>query len=289
MAAVVETSYVLCFALALPAAGFLVRLFMIQHDCGHGSFFRRRSANDWLGRVLSILTLTPYDHWRGKHAIHHATSGNLDKRGTGDVDTFTVEEFRKLTRWRQILYRLSRHPVIVLGLAPLYLFVVRYRLPAELTDPWPAWRSAMATNLAIGAVVALLIATLGARTFLLVQVPITLLASTAGVWLFYVQHQFEHTWWERDRDWSFHDGALRSSSHFDLPPVLRWFTANIGVHHVHHLCSRIPSYRLGEVLRDYPELGLVNRLTLRHSFECFRLGLWDEEKRTLTSFDEARR
>jgi len=125
MAAVAELSFVLCFALALPAAGFLVRLFMIQHDCGHGSFFRRRSANDWLGRILSIFTLTPYDHWRGKHAIHHATSGNLDKRGTGDVDTFTVEEFRELTRWRQILYRLSRHPIIVLGLAPLYLFVVR--------------------------------------------------------------------------------------------------------------------------------------------------------------------
>ena len=281
-------SYALCLALAVPAAGFLVRLFMIQHDCGHGSFFRRRRANDWLGRVLAVVTLTPYDHWRYKHAVHHATSGDLERRGTGDVDTLTVREFHELPRWRRLLYRLSRNPVIVLGVAPLYLFVIRYRLPEKLRLSRSSdWLSVMATNAAIAAMIALLIAFIGVRDFLLIQLPITLLASTVGVWLFYVQHQFEDTYWARGRQWNALAGGLHGSSHFDLPPVLRWFTANIGVHHVHHLCSRIPSYRLGEVLRDHPELRGINRLTLRHSFQCFRLALWDERTSRLVAFRDA--
>ncbi len=282
-------AYWLCLLLALPASGFLVRLFMIQHDCGHGSFFRGRRANDWLGRVIGVLTLTPYGYWRRTHAMHHATSGNLSRRGTGDVDTLTVSEFRSLSAWRRGLYRLSRHPAVLLGVAPLYLFVLRYRLPIKLMRSGrQAWLSVLSTNLAIAAVVGLAIALVGVKDFLLIQVPITLLASTAGVWLFYVQHQFEDTWWERDAGWTAHAGALHGSSHYDLPQPLRWLTANIGIHHVHHLCSRIPGYRLGEVLRDHPELREVGRLTLGQSFACLRLALWDEDRRRLVGFREAR-
>ena len=234
-------SYWLCLLLAVPAAGFLVRLFMIQHDCGHGSFLRRRRANDWLGRVLGVLTLTPYGYWRRTHAMHHATSGHLDRRGTGDVDTLTVREYQSLPAWRRALYRLKRHPIVVLGVGPFYLFVLQHRLPVRLMRAGrEPWLSVMSTNLAIAVVVGLLVAVLGVRDFLLVQAPITLLASSAGVWLFYVQHQFEHTYWAWDADWNVHTGALHGSSHYDLPPVLRWFTANIGIHHVHHLCEPDP-------------------------------------------------
>ena len=289
MLASLRYSYWLCLLLAVPAAGFLVRLFMIQHDCGHGSFFRRRRANDWLGRTLGVLTLTPYGYWRRTHAMHHATSGHLGRRGTGDVDTLTVREYQSLPAWRRALYRLKRHPIVVLGLGPFYLFVLKHRLPVRLMRAgWQPWLSVMSTNLAIAAVIGLLVVLLGVRDFLLVQAPIILLASSAGVWLFYVQHQFEHTWWAWDADWNLHTGALHGSSHYDLPPVLRWFTANIGIHHVHHLCSRIPCYRLGEALRDHPELRSVSRLTLKESFRCLRLALWDEDQRRLVGFREAR-
>jgi omega-6 fatty acid desaturase (delta-12 desaturase) len=282
-------SYWLCLLLAVPAAGFLVRLFMIQHDCGHGSFFRRRRANDWLGRTLGVLTLTPYGYWRRTHAMHHATSGHLGRRGTGDVDTLTVREYQSLPAWRRALYRLTRHPIVVLGLGPFYLFVLKHRLPVRLMRAgWEPWLSVMSTNLAIALVLGLLMARFGVREVLLVEAPITLLASSAGVWLFYVQHQFEHTWWAWDADWNLHAGALRGSSHYDLPPVLRWFTANIGIHHVHHLCSRIPCYRLGEALRDHPELRGVSRLTLKESFRCMRLALWDEDQQRLVAFRDAR-
>lgn len=281
--------YGLTLLLSVPAAGFLVRLFMIQHDCGHGSFFRRRWANDWVGRAIGVLTLTAYGHWRQRHAAHHATAGNLDRRGVGDVDTLTVAEFQDLPTWRRLTYRLTRSPFVVLGVGPLYIFVLKHRLPsAPATADRAAWSSVLATNLAIAGVVAAMAALVGWRDFLLVQVPITWLASSIGVWLFYVQHQFEDTFWEREEGWTFHAGALEGSSHLDLPPVLRWFTANIGVHHVHHLAARIPSYRLGEVLRDHPELRGANRLTLRHSFQCFRLALWDEDAKRLVSFREAR-
>jgi omega-6 fatty acid desaturase (delta-12 desaturase) len=279
----------LCLLLAVPAAGFLVRLFMIQHDCGHGSFFRRRIANDWLGRVLGVLTLTPYGYWRRTHAMHHATSGHLGRRGTGDVNTLTVREYQSRPAWRRALYRLTRHPIVVLGVGPFYLFVLQHRLPFRLMRAGrEPWLSVMSTNLAIAVVIGILVALLGVRDFLLVQTPITLLASSAGVWLFYVQHQFEHTYWAWDADWNLHTGALHGSSHYDLPPVLRWFTANIGIHHVHHLCSRIPSYRLGDALRDHPELRAVSRLTLMESFRCLHLALWDEDQCRLVGFRDAR-
>lgn len=273
--------------LAVPAAGFLVRLFMIQHDCGHGSFFRSRTANHMVGRMIGVLTMTPFGYWRRTHAIHHATSGNLDRRGTGDVGTLTVAEYLGRPRWRRLAYRLSRNPVILLALAPSYLFLLKYRLPVGLLRSGKeVWISTMSTNLALIAAIAGLSALVGIKSFLLIQVPITLLASSIGVWLFYVQHQFEHTYWECEGDWSFHAGALQGSSHYDLPAPLRWFTANIGVHHIHHLASRIPSYRLSEVLADHPHLARLGRLTLRQSFGCFRLALWDERQRRLVAFRE---
>ena len=282
--------YWLSLLLAVPTAGFLVRLFMIQHDCGHGSFFRRRRANDWLGRALGVLTLTPYDHWRRTHAVHHATSGNLDRRGTGDVTTLTVREYLALPRWRRAAYRLYRHPLVLFGLGPACLFVLLHRLPLGRTRAGPGpWLGTMLTNLAIAAAATAMTAAVGLAPFLLVHGPVVLLAASAGCWLFYVQHQFEGTSWEGDGAWSLHEGALRGSSHYDLPGPLRWLTANIGAHHVHHLCSRIPGYRLGEVLRDHPELRGVNRLTLGRSLGCVRLALWDEDRARLVPFREAGR
>jgi len=275
--------------LGIPSAGFLVRLFMIQHDCGHNSFFRNRIANDWVGRVIGVLTMTPYDFWRHSHAIHHATSGHLERRGIGDVDTLTVNEYLALSFWGRLRYRAYRHPLVMFGIGPAYLFVLRHRLPAGLLNSgWQGWFSTMATNLAIAAVIAVLIWFIGVGPFLLVHLPIMFLAGSVGVWLFYVQHQFEGTFWAHDREWTFQEAALHGSSHYDLPAILRWFTANIGMHHAHHLCSRVPFYRLPRALRDYPELGGINRLTLLQSIGCVRLVLWDESRRRLISFREMR-
>jgi omega-6 fatty acid desaturase (delta-12 desaturase) len=276
----------LCLVLAVPTAGFLVRLFMIQHDCGHGAFFRTRLANDWVGRVIGVFTLTPYDYWRRTHAAHHGGSGNLDRRGMGDLDTLTVAEYLALPRWSRWRYRLYRHPLVMFGLAPAYLFLVQNRLPFGLMvrAGWTPWISTMATNAAIAILVAGAIWLLGIGSFLLLHLPVTVLAASVGVWLFYVQHQFEETSWDPDKEWDMHEAALHGSSHYDLPGVLRWFTANIGIHHVHHLASRIPYYRLPQVLRDHPELKGVGRLTLLKSLGCVRLVLWDEGKKRLIPF-----
>jgi omega-6 fatty acid desaturase (delta-12 desaturase) len=284
-----DYGYGLSLLLAVPAAAFLVRLFMIQHDCSHGSFFRRRGANDVLGRLLGVLNLVPYDYWRRTHAVHHATLGDLDRRGMGDVGLLTVAEYRALSLWRRLAYRLSRNQAVLLLFAPFYLFVLKYRLPFGLMRGGrKVWIGTMATNLAIVGLVVGMAAWLGLGRFLLVQVPITLIAGSIGVWIFYIQHQFEDTYWERRGEWSFHAGALYGSTHYDLPAPLRWLTANIGVHHVHHLASRIPSYRLREVLKDHPELREVGRLTLRQSLRCFQLSLWDEDTRKLVGFRELR-
>jgi omega-6 fatty acid desaturase (delta-12 desaturase) len=273
--------------IAIPAAGFLVRLFMIQHDCGHGAFFVDQRANDWVGRALGVLTLTPYDFWRHSHAIHHATSGNLERRGIGDIDTLTVAEYQALSRWGRLRYRAYRHPLVMFGIGPAYVFLLRQRLPfGMMRAGWAPWVSTMTTNLAIALMALGLMWLVGIAPFLLIHLPIALLAGAAGVWLFYVQHQFEHTTWDVDQNWRAHEAALHGSSHYDLPAFLRWFTANIGVHHVHHLCSRIPYYRLPRVLQDYPELRQLGRLTLRESLSCVRLVLWDEGQRRLVSFRE---
>jgi len=284
-----QIGYGLYLVLAVPTAGFLVRLFMIQHDCGHGAFFRSRQANDWVGRALGVLTLTPYDFWRRTHAVHHATSGNLDRRGMGDIDTLTVREYRSLSRWGRVRYRIYRHPLVMFGLGPAYLFFLQYRLPIGLMRAgWRPWLSTMVTNLAILLLASIGIWIVGVVPFVLVHLPIMLIGASLGVWLFYVQHQFEDTFWAHDRVWSMHEAALHGSSHYDLPLVLRWFTANIGMHHIHHLCSRIPFYRLPRALRHHPDLANIGRLTLGQSLSCVRLVLWDEASRRLISFRELR-
>ena len=262
---------------------------MIQHDCGHGSFFRNRSANDWVGRVIGVLTLTPYDFWRRTHAMHHASSGHLERRGLGDVDTLTVREYLTLSFWGRLRYRVYRHPSVMFGIGPAYLFILKHRLPVGLLrNGWQPWLSTMATNFAIAVIAAGLIRLIGIGPFLFVHLPIMLLAGSVGVWLFYVQHQFEMTFWAHNGEWTFQEAALHGSSHYELPGILRWFTANIGVHHVHHLASGIPYYRLPRVLRDYPELRDVSRLTLVESFRCVQLVLWDEGQQRLVSFRNMR-
>jgi omega-6 fatty acid desaturase (delta-12 desaturase) len=280
-----EVSYWLTLALALPAAGLLVRLFIIQHDCGHGSFFASRRLNDLVGSLIGVLTLTPYQYWRRTHALHHANTGNLEHRDFGEVETLTVAEYKALSRWGKLRYRVYRHPLVLFVVGPVYQFVVKHRAPWDAPRSWrKEWRGVMLTNLGLAAILAAAWATVGLERFLLVQVPITLLSGTLGVWLFYVQHQFEDTYWENPPEWAFHDAALEGSSFYDLPRVLDWFTGSIGFHHVHHLASRIPNYRLRQAMREVPELSHVTRLTLRDSLATVRLKLWDEERSRMVGF-----
>jgi omega-6 fatty acid desaturase (delta-12 desaturase) len=275
-------------ALMFPAVGFFVRMFLIQHDCGHQAFFPKRRANDWLGRTLGVLTLTAYEHWRRAHAIHHATSGNLSRRGVGDIDTLTVAEYRAREPWQRWRYRLYRSPAVMFAIGPSFVFILQNRIPAGfLRGGWRPWASTMGTNLTIALVAGALVATIGWRAVLIVHVPIMMLSAALGGWLFYVQHQFSETSWDESHQWSVREAALHGSSHYALPPPLRWFTANIGVHHVHHLCSRIPFYRLPRVIADFPELGSTGRLTLWQSLKCVRLVLWDEAGRRLVTFRDA--
>ncbi len=285
-----SVSTMLAVILALANAAFLVRLFMIQHDCGHGSLFHSRRACDWLGRVIGLVTLTPYDVWRKTHSIHHATTGNLDRRGIGDLPTLTVREYQEKGRIDRSLYRLVRNPIFLFGVVPFYTFFIQYRLPVGLMrSGWRYWLSALATNAGIAAILATLVWLGGWHVLVFVFFPTMLLAAMAGMWFFYVQHQFEETSWQRDEDWNIHEAALEGSSYYALPGILRWITGNIGVHHVHHLASRIPFYRLPEVLRDHEALANTRRLTLRDSLRCAMLALWDEKGRRLVSFAEARR
>ncbi|MGR3661906.1 MAG: fatty acid desaturase [Paracoccaceae bacterium] len=283
-------SYWLGFGIAVLNGAFLVRLFAIQHDCGHSAFFKNRHVSDWVGRALGVLTLTPYDVWRRTHSMHHSAAGNLERRGMGDVHTLTVREFRDLSRFQRIVYRVYRNPIVLFGIGPGYLFFLQNRLPLGLMKSgWKYWTSAMGTNAAIGLFIALIIYFGGIQTFLLIFVPTTLVAASIGVWLFYVQHQFEETNWDHEEDWQLHHSALHGSSHYVLPAAMQWMTANIGVHHVHHLYSRIPFYRLTEVLRDNPVLDEAQRMTLRESFVCVKLQLWDEKERKLMSYRDMRK
>ena len=286
----IEAGYYLGLALAPLAGLLLLRLFIIQHDCGHGSFFASRAHNDWTGRALGALTFTPYDCWKRSHALHHATTGNLDARGFGDVDTWTVREFHARGRLKRLVYRIYRHPVVLFALGPAYLFLLRHRLPIGLMKQGSKyWVSALATNLATGVLLAALVYGFGWVATLLAVLPTLLIAASAGVWLFYIQHQFEDAHWDRKPHWSFHEAALFGSSYLDLPQPLRWFTGNIGVHHVHHLASRVPFYRLMEVLSAYPELRNLNRFSVLQSLKPVWLCLWDEDQRRLVTFREAAR
>jgi omega-6 fatty acid desaturase (delta-12 desaturase) len=281
--------YWITLLLAVPAVGLLTRLFIFQHDCGHGSFFRSRKANNAVGALLGILTLTPYRYWRRTHAIHHATSGDLDRRTFGDVATLTVKEYLSRSRWGRLKYRLYRNPFVLLVLGSPYQFFLKHRFPLDLPLAWKKeWASVMWTNLGIAAAVALAWKWIGLEQLLLVQLPISLFGGALGIWLFYIQHQFEDTYWREHPDWSFHRAGIEGSSFYDLPRVLHWFTGNIGYHHVHHLDSRIPNYRLAECYRQVGELHQVTRLTLRKSLHCARLHLWDEHQQRLVSFRHLR-
>lgn len=280
----------LALGLSVLNGFFLVRLFAIQHDCGHAAFFRQRALSDWVGRCIGVLTLTPYDVWRRSHSIHHSGSGNLDRRGMGDIHTLTVGEYAALSRLRRLQYRLYRNPVVLFVIGPFYIFFLNNRLPFGLMRAGLRyWVSAIGTNIVIAGALAVVWYFAGLAPILLIWLPTSMIAAMLGVWLFYVQHQFETTHWDREENWQLHDAALHGSSHYVMPAVLQWLTANIGVHHVHHLYSRIPFYRLPEVLRDHPVLAQAQRITIPESIANARLHLWDEKDRRLLSYAEARR
>ena len=278
-----RVSWWLVVPLAVLAGGFLIRIFIISHDCGHGSFFSSTRANDALGFITGVLTFTPFYHWRWEHAIHHSSSGDLDRRGTGDVWTLTVEEYLAASRWKRFAYRLARNPVILFGLAPLYLFLIHQRFSNGKAGRRER-RSVWFTNLALVALVGGLTWLFGLKAYLLLQLIVLLVAGSTGIWLFYVQHQFEGVYWERKADWDYSLAALQGSSFYKLPKVLQWFSGNIGFHHIHHLSPRIPNYNLEKCHRAEPLFQTVKPVTLFSSFKSFTFRLWDEQRRKLVGY-----
>src|SRR5579859_2712549 len=282
-----QASAWLAVLLAILAGGFLVRLFILSHDCGHGSFFKSRRANDVLGFITGVLSFTPYHHWRWQHALHHASAGDLDRRGTGDVWTLTVEEYLKGSRWKRFAYRLARNPFVLFVLAPLFLFVVRQRIPSRKAGRRER-NSVYLTNMALLVLASGLSFLLGFKTYLLLQCGVLLASGVAGVWLFYVQHQFEGVYWERGEEWDYATAALQGSSFYKLPKVLQWFSGNIGFHHIHHLSPRIPNYNLERCHRAEPLFQTVQPVTLLSSLKSLTFRLWDEQRRRLVSFGALR-
>ena len=281
-------SYLLTGVLAIPTAGLLVRLFIIQHDCGHYSFFSSRRANDLLGTFCSFFTLTPYRLWRRSHSRHHASSGNLGHRGHGDVWTLTVDEYRSRSFWGKLQYRLYRHPLFLFLVGPSLLFGLRQRFTLGIPATWRRERrSVHLTNVGIAAAVAVAWVSIGITPFLLVHVPVVAIASSMGAWLFFIQHQFETAYWQPDDRWNFARSACEGSSYYRLPVLLQWFTGNIGFHHIHHLESRIPNYNLPRCFADTPELRHSVTIGLWESVKCPRLKLWDEARQQLITFREA--
>jgi omega-6 fatty acid desaturase (delta-12 desaturase) len=280
-------SWWLVVPLAILAGGLLVRVFIIFHDCGHGSFFKSRGANDAVGFIAGILTFTPYYHWRWEHAIHHSSAGHLDKRGTGDVWTMTVQEYLESSRWKKFAYRLARNPFVLFVLAPIVLFLIRQRFPSPKASRRER-HSVYMMNLAILGMAIALIWTFGLWAYLLIQLIILMVAGGAGVWLFYVQHQFEGVYWERGEDWSFVAAALEGSSFYKLPRVLQWFSGNIGFHHIHHLSPRIPNYNLEKCHQADPLFQEVKPIKLFPSLKSLTFRLWDEKRKKLVGYGHLR-
>jgi len=285
----VHVSIWLTLPLMVLAAGFLVKIFIIFHDCGHGSYFKSRKANDTWGIITGVLSFTPYYMWRWEHAIHHAHSGDLDRRGTGDVWTLTVQEYLEASRGKRFAYRLARNPVILFIIAPFFLFVVRHRFPLTKNASPRERRSVYWTNLALLAVAIIMSAIFGITTYLTLQLGIVAMAGTAGVWLFYVQHQFEGAYWERGQEWDYAMAALKGSSFYKLPKVLQWFSGNIGFHHIHHLSPAIPNYNLEKCHNADPLFQSVKPVTLLSSLKSFTFRLWDEQQRRLVGYSHLRR
>jgi omega-6 fatty acid desaturase (delta-12 desaturase) len=287
MALTVHVSWWLTVPLAILAAGLLVRVFIIFHDCGHGSFFRSRRANNFWGFVTGVLTFTPYAHWRWEHAIHHGSSGNLDRRGTGDVWTMTVREYEQSPWWRRFAYRVARNPIVLLGIAPTLMFLLEQRWPSAKSRGRER-RSVWWTNLCLLGLAIAMGSTLGFLPYLVLQLSILAMAGGIGVWLFYTQHQFEGVYWARSDEWDQADAALKGSAYLKLPRILQWFTGSIGFHHIHHLSSRIPNYNLQTCHEALPIFAQVTPMTTLRSIRTFRLKLWDESNGRLVGFRDLR-
>jgi omega-6 fatty acid desaturase (delta-12 desaturase) len=283
-----EVSYWLTLGLAVIAGLLVVRAFIIFHDCGHGSFFKSQKANDVLGFITGMLTFTPYRHWTWQHSVHHQTSGDLDRRGDGDIWTLTVNEYLKSSRLRRFFYRLTRNPIVMFGVAPLVLFYGWQRIPSPKAKGRDR-RSVMAMNLALALMVGGMMWLIGWKEYLMIQVPVTLVAGMAGIWMFYVQHQFEDVYWEHRDEWDYTTAALEGSSYYKLPKVLQWFTGNIGFHHIHHLSSRVPNYHLEACHNSHPLFYNVKPITLRSSLKCINLRLYDEESKQLIGYKQFRK
>ena len=296
MAYGVSLSYWASYLLLLPAAGLLTRIFIFQHDCGHRSFFKSKKANDWTGRALSLLTFTPYDFWRRAHNMHHATSGDLDRRSIGVIDTITVSEYQSLSKTAQLAYRLYRNAFLMIILGTPFYTLIAQRIPFnagfnfyegyKTLSTSSIWKSIMLTNLSLLAFYGAFVAVFGWSAFALVYLPTVVVTSWIGGWLFYVQHQFEDAYWERNEDWNSLESALHGSSYYKLPKILQWFTGNIGLHHIHHLCSQIPNYKLQTCMDAMPELKEINVLRARESLQCGNLKLWDEQNKRMIELSE---
>jgi omega-6 fatty acid desaturase (delta-12 desaturase) len=278
-----SVSYWVALPLTIVAAGFMVRTFILFHDCCHQSFFKNRRANEILGTLLGVLTVVPYQQWKSTHSIHHATSGNLDQRGTGDLWVMTVDEYKQASRWTRIRYRLYRNPLILFGFGPTYTFLIEYRFNKKGVRRKERINTYV-TNVLIIGLYAFLCWLVGWQAFLLIQAPIFLISGTMGMWLFYVQHQFEPSYFEQGPEWSYYEAAIEGSSYFKLPRLLQWITGNIGFHHVHHLSPKVPNYNLEKVHHTIPLLQNVKTITILSSLKSVTFRLWDEENRTFIGF-----
>jgi acyl-lipid omega-6 desaturase (Delta-12 desaturase) len=282
-----QVSYFLTLLLSVFAAGFMIRIFIIFHDSGHGSFFKSKKMNTIVGIISGLLVFTPYHKWHYEHYVHHNTVGNLDKRGIGDVMTLTVKEYQALSFWKRLGYRLFRNPLFLLGLAPMLSFLFMHRIPRKDMN-FKQHMYVHLTTLGVAAIALLLIWAMGLKAYLMIQIPVLFIAAGHGLWLFYVQHQYEHVVWVKNEQWDYQQIALQGSSFFKLPRILQWFTGNIGFHHIHHLSPKIPNYKLADCHYQNPDFQNVKPITFFSSLKSLSLSLWDEDKQKMVGFRDLR-